>query len=54
MKKVDMSEEAIIRRLKRVDGLRTLCLSLMEAKRLSDEKKKAEKPKDASEAKREG
>lgn len=42
MKKVDMSEEAILRRLKTVDQLRTLCLSLMKAKKESDEKKKKE------------
>lgn len=42
MKKIDMSEEAILRRLKTVDELRTLCLSLMKAKKESDEKKKAE------------
>jgi hypothetical protein len=40
MKKVDMSEQAILRRLKTVDQLRTLCLSLMKAKRESDEKKR--------------
>ena len=39
MKKVDMSEEAILRRLKTVDRLRELCLSLMKAKKESDEKK---------------
>ena len=38
MKKVDMSEEAILRRLKQVDQLRELCLSLMKAKKVSDEK----------------
>ena len=38
MKKVDMSSEAITRRLKTVDQLRTLCLSLMKAKKDSDEK----------------
>ena len=38
MKKVDMSEQAILRRLKTVDGLRELCLSLMKAKKISDEK----------------
>lgn len=43
MKKVDMSEAAILRRLKRVDQLRELCLSLMKAKRISDEKVKKEK-----------
>jgi hypothetical protein len=40
MKKVDMSEQAILRRLKTVDQLRTLCLSLMKAKKESDEKKR--------------
>jgi hypothetical protein len=38
MKKVDMSEEAILRRLKTVDQLRELCLSLMKAKKESEEK----------------
>lgn len=33
-----MSEAAISRRLKTVDQLRTLCLSLMKAKKESDEK----------------
>ena len=42
MKKVDMSEAAILRRLKTVDQLRTLCLSLIKAKKESDEKKKKE------------
>ncbi len=37
-----MSEEAILRRLKQVDQLRELCLSLMKAKKESDEKKKAD------------
>ena len=43
MKKVDMSEEAVLRRLKTVDQLRDLCLSLMKAKKKSDEKKRLEK-----------
>ncbi len=43
MKKVDMSGEAITRRLKTVDQLRELSLSLMKAKKVSDEK--AEKDK---------
>ena len=38
-KEVDMSEKAIMRRLRQVDQLRTLCLSLMKAKKLHDEKK---------------
>jgi len=53
MKKVDMSEAAILRRLKQVDQLRTLCLSLMKAKKESDEKARAEKSKDAESVKRE-
>ncbi|MCY7345229.1 MAG: hypothetical protein LH614_03330 [Pyrinomonadaceae bacterium] len=38
MKIVDMSSEAITRRLKTVDQLRELCLSLMKAKKDSDAK----------------
>ena len=38
-----MSDEAITRRLKTVDQLRELCLSLMKAKKVSDEKAKAAK-----------
>lgn len=45
MKKIDISEAAILRRLKTVDQLRELCLSLMKAKKKSDEKKKLEKEK---------
>lgn len=33
-----MSQEAVLRRLKTVGKLRTLCLSLMKAKKESDEK----------------
>ncbi len=51
MKKVDMSSEAITRRLRRVDQLRELSLSLMKAKKVSDEKaennKQTEKQKKA-------
>ncbi len=44
MKKVDMSSEAITRRLRQTDQLRELSLSLMKAKKESDaKKKKAEK-----------
>ena len=35
-----MSEAAVLRRLKRVDESRTLCLSLLKAKKASDEKAK--------------
>lgn len=40
MKKIDMSSEAITRRLRRVDEMRVLSLSLMKAKKESDEKAK--------------
>jgi hypothetical protein len=40
MKQVDMSEAAILRRLKKVDQLRELCLSLMKAKKVSPERLK--------------
>jgi hypothetical protein len=53
MKKVDMSSEAIMRRLKTVDRLRELCLSLMKAKKVSDEKAEKLKQKGAKETKRE-
>ena len=43
MKKIDMSSEAITRRLRQVDQLRELSLSLMKAKKDSDAKKKKEK-----------
>ena len=43
MEKVDMSEQAVLRRLKTVDQLRELCLSLMKAKKESDEKAKKDK-----------
>lgn len=39
MKKVDMSSEAITRRLRQTDQLREISLSLMKAKKESDEKK---------------
>jgi hypothetical protein len=43
MKKVDMSDKAITRRLKQVDQLRELSLSLMKAKKVSDEKSEKNK-----------
>jgi hypothetical protein len=43
MKKIDMSSEAITRRLKQVDQLRELSLSLMKAKKVSDEKAESAK-----------
>ena len=51
MKQVDMSEKAILSRLRQVDQLRELSLSLMKAKRLHDEKadrKKAQSLADAT------
>ena len=53
MKKVDMSEEAVLRRLRTVDRLRELSLSLMKAKKESDEKKEKLKQQSAKETKRE-
>ncbi len=47
MKKVDMSEKAILRRLKTVDQLQELCLLLMKAKKISDEKAEKNKQTDA-------
>lgn len=38
MKQVDMSEKAILSRLRQVDKLRELCLALMKAKKVQDEK----------------
>lgn len=43
MKKIDMSSEAITRRLRQVDQLRTISLSLMKAKKESDEKAELKK-----------
>ncbi|MBC7797114.1 MAG: hypothetical protein H7Z37_09605 [Pyrinomonadaceae bacterium] len=43
MNNVDMSDKAVWRRLRQVDQLRELCLSLMKAKRVHDEKKAEEK-----------
>jgi len=45
-----MSSEAITRRLKQVDQLRELCLSLMKAKKVSDEKSEKDEQTDAPEA----
>ena len=48
-----MSEVAILRRLKTVDQLRELCLSLMNAKKISDEKAaKDKRPAAKSETKK--
>lgn len=44
MKKVDMSSEAITRRLRQTDQLRELSLSLMKAKKISDEKARPKTP----------
>ncbi len=40
MKKIDMSSKAITKRLRQTDELRELSLSLIKAKKVSDEKKK--------------
>lgn len=47
MKKVDMSELAVLRRLKKVDQLRELCLALMKARKLTPEESVALKAKRA-------
>lgn len=51
MKKVDMSDEAITRRLRQVDQLRELSLSLMKAKKASDEKVRQNKAAEEKENK---
>ncbi|MDQ6630499.1 MAG: hypothetical protein M3Y82_01935 [Verrucomicrobiota bacterium] len=51
MKKVDMSEQAILGRLKTVDQLRELCLCLMKAKKGLDQKSDKDKPNEAKRAK---
>ena len=45
MIKIDMSSEAITRRLRQVDQLRELSLSLIKAKKVSDEKAEKNKKK---------
>ncbi len=52
MKKIDMSSEAITRRLRQVDQLRELSLSLMKAKKESDAKKKWQQPQVAKSSQR--
>ena len=52
MKKVDMSEEAILRRLKTVDRLRELCLALMKAKKVGDKDGSLEETAVASQRKK--
>jgi hypothetical protein len=48
MKKIDMSDKAITRRLKQTDQLRELSISLMKAKKAQDEKlSKTEKTKES-------
>ena len=44
MKKIDMSDKAITRRLRQVDQLRELSLSLMKIKKVSGEKTEKNKP----------
>ena len=46
MKQIDMSSEAITRRLRQTEQLRVLSLSLMKAKKIPDEKAKARDKKD--------
>lgn len=42
MKQIDMSEKAILSRLRQVDKLRTLCLALMKAKKVGTDVSKVE------------
>lgn len=51
MKQIDMSSEAISRRLRQVDQIRYLCLSLMKAKKKPVEKAKKEQQIDRNEQK---
>ncbi len=44
MKKVDMSEKAILKRLNQTEQLREISLFLMKAKKLQDEKLSKPKP----------
>lgn len=46
MKKIDMSGDAISRRLRQVDQLRYLCLSLMKAKKKSNKMPANDEKKD--------
>ena len=47
MNQVDMSEQAVLRRLRTVDNLRQLCLKLMKAKKKENpNKQKGEKKND--------
>ena len=50
MKEVDMSSEAITRRLRQASQLRDLSLSLMKAKKAHDEKLRKEKEEDEGES----
>ena len=52
MKKVDMSSEAITRRLRQTDQLRELSLSLMKAKKECDKKASEIKQKEERESKK--
>lgn len=49
MKKIDMSSEAITRRLRQTEQLRVLSLSLIKAKKVTDEKSKTVNRKDMRE-----
>jgi len=46
VKKIDMSSEAITRRLRQTEQLRILSLSLMKAKKIPDAKSKEQNKKD--------
>lgn len=46
MNRVDMSEQAVLSRLRTVDKLRCLCLKLMKAEKIPDKKDQKEKQDD--------
>lgn len=46
MKKIDMSSDAITRRLRQTEQLRVLCLSLMKAEKIPEAKFKEQDKKD--------
>lgn len=46
MKRIDMSEKAVLKRLRSVDRLRELCLTLVKAKKITSEKPKEQNKRD--------
>jgi hypothetical protein len=52
MRQIDMSEKAVLRRLRQVDQLRELSLSLIKAKKLHDAKEQKGKVNGSSDSSR--